>query len=80
MRLNSPHPWKAQGSHSHTSPLTKTPPHQKVQNCYWNYLMTDLKIHAFDVLLEGVIIIISEVSECPQESIQEESEQALMKG
>jgi hypothetical protein len=33
---------------------------------------------AFDVLLEGVII--SEVPECPQESIQEESEQVLMKG
>ena len=34
MRLSPPHPWKAQGSHSHTSPLMKTPPHQKVQNCY----------------------------------------------
>ena len=44
MRLNSSHPWKDQGSHSHTSPLMKTPPHQKVQNCYWNYLMTDQKI------------------------------------
>ena len=47
MRLNPLHPWKAQRSHSHTSPLTKTPPHQKVQNCYWNYLMTDLKIQRF---------------------------------
>ena len=34
MRLSPPHPWKAQGSHPHTSPLMKTPPHQKVQNCY----------------------------------------------
>ena len=47
MRLNPLHPWKAQRSHSHTSPLTKTPPHQKVQNCYWNYLMTDQKIWRF---------------------------------
>ena len=44
MRLIPPHPWNTQDSHSHTCPLTKTPPHQKVQNCYWNYLMTDLKI------------------------------------
>ena len=47
MRLIPPHPWNTQDSHSHTSPLTKTPPHQKVQNCYWNYLMTDLKIWCF---------------------------------
>ena len=47
MRLSPPHQWKAQGTHSHTSPLTKTPPHQKVQNYYWNYLMTDLKIRRF---------------------------------
>ena len=47
MRLSPPHPWKAQGSHSHTSPLTKTPPHQRVQNCYWNYLMTNQKIWRF---------------------------------
>ena len=47
MRLGSPHPWNTQDSHSHTCPLTKTPPHQKVQNCYWNYLMTDLKIQCF---------------------------------
>ena len=47
MRLIPPHPWNTQDSHSHTSPLMKTPPHQKVQNCYWNYLMTDLKIWRF---------------------------------
>ena len=47
MRLSLPHPWKTQDSHSHTSPLMKTPPHQKVQNCYWNYLMTNLKIWRF---------------------------------
>ena len=47
MRLSPPHPWNTQDSHSHTSPLMKTPPHQKVQNCYWNYLMTDLKIQHF---------------------------------
>ena len=47
MRLSPPHPWKTQDPHSHTSPLMKTPPHQKVQNCYWNYLMTDLKIQCF---------------------------------
>ena len=29
MRLSPPHPWKVQGTHSHTSPLKKTPPHQK---------------------------------------------------
>ena len=46
MRL-IPHPWNTHDSHSHTSPLTKNPPHQKVQNCYWNYLMTDLKIWHF---------------------------------
>ena len=34
MRLSPPHPWKAQGTHSHTSPLMKSPPHQKVQNYY----------------------------------------------
>ena len=79
MRL-IPHPWNTHNSHSHTSPLMKTPPHQKVQNRYWNYLKTDLRFDAFDVLLEEVIIIISKVPECPQESIQEESEQALMKG
>ena len=42
MRLSPPHPWNTQDSHSHTSPLIKTPPHQKVQNCYWNYLMTNV--------------------------------------
>ena len=47
MRLIPPHPWNTEDSHSHTSPLTKTPPHQKVQNCCWNYLMTDLKIWCF---------------------------------
>ena len=47
MRLIPPHPWNTQDSHSHTSPLKNTPPHQKVQNCYWNYLMTDLKIQHF---------------------------------
>ena len=45
MSQSPPHPWKTQDSHSHTSPLTKTPPHQKVQN--WNYLMTDQKIQHF---------------------------------
>ena len=44
MRLSPPHPQNTQDSHSHTCPLMKTPPHQRVQNCYWNYLMTDLKI------------------------------------
>ena len=47
MRLSPPHPWNTQDSHSHTCPLTKTPPHQRVQNCYWNYLITDLKIWCF---------------------------------
>ena len=47
MRLSLPHPWNTHDSHSHTSPLMKTPHHQKVQNCYWNYLMTDLKIQCF---------------------------------
>ena len=44
MRLSPPHLWNTQDSHSHTCPLTKTPPCQRVQNCYWNYLMTNLKI------------------------------------
>ena len=47
MRLSAPHLWNTQNSHSHTSPPTKTPPHQKVQNCHWNHLMTDLKIWCF---------------------------------
>ena len=47
MRLSPPHPWNTHDSHSHTSPLMKTPLHQKVQNCYWNYLITDLKIWQF---------------------------------
>ena len=46
MRL-IPHAWNTHDSHSHTSPLTKSPPHQNVQNCYWNYLMTDQKIWCF---------------------------------
>ena len=46
---------------------------------------SELLLKLSDVLLKGVIIIISEVPECPQEFIQEEliqeeSEQVLIKG
>ena len=50
---------------------------------------SELLLKLSDVLLKGVIIIISEVPECPQEliqeliqeeSIQEETEQVLTKG
>ena len=79
MRLTPPHPWTLMTpilTHLLWRKLHLIKEFRIATETIWWPIW---RFDAFDVLLKGVIII-SEVPESPQESIQEETEQALMKG